>query len=424
MRLLSLFLAVSTAAAFTTPALRSETTVRSAIAPPVTTPSSSTARFAATGALRGVDLPEKLYTPKSKETPKVLGGLKIGLRELVCITGASSGLGLATAEELAKSGKYFVVMAVRDVEKAKKVAKERGFPENSYVAMKLELGNLQSVRDFVANLKAFKSARPLNHLICNAAVYRPTDPKPAFTDDGFEMSMGVNHLGHFLLVNLLVEDMARAKNARCCIVGSITGNTNTVGGGLVYPQADLGNLKGFEKGMTNPVTMADGKPFFGAKAYKDSKVCNMMTVSELHRRYHKDTGIVFSSMYPGCIAETALFREKRGWFRKAFPWFMKYVTGGYVSEKEAGERLAQVIDDERCSKSGVYWSWNGGAKTVGRWSPDGKPRGAGGAGGEIFENEYSDAVADARKAKQVWDYSKKIVGLSDKEMYKGGKLED
>ena len=42
----------------------------------------------------------------------------------------------------------------------------------------------------------------------------------------------------------------------------------------------------------------------------------MMTVSELHRRYHEKTGIVFSSMYPGCIAETALFREKRPWFRK------------------------------------------------------------------------------------------------------------
>jgi len=152
------------------------------------------------------------------------------------------------------------------------VAKESGFPEGSYVAMKLELGSLQSVRDFVANLKAFKSARPLNHLICNAAVYRPTDPQPAWTDDGFEMSMGVNHLGHFLLVNLLVDDMAKAKNARCVIVGSITGNTNTVGGGLVYPFADLGNLQGFERGGKEPVAMADGKPFFGAKAYKDSKV--------------------------------------------------------------------------------------------------------------------------------------------------------
>lgn len=123
MRLLSIFCAVSTAAAFTSPALRPESTVRSAMAPFVA-PSSSTARFAATGALQGVDLPEKLYSTKAKETPKVLGGLKIGLRELVCITGASSGLGLATAEELAKSGKYYVIMAVRDVEKAKRGKKQ------------------------------------------------------------------------------------------------------------------------------------------------------------------------------------------------------------------------------------------------------------------------------------------------------------
>lgn len=282
--------------------------------------------------------------------------------------------------------------------------------------MKLELASLQSVRDFVKNLKAFKSARPLTHLVCNAAVYRPTDPEPAWTDDGFEMSMGVNHLGHFLLVNLLLEDMAKAKGARVCIVGSITGNTNTVGGGLVYPQANLGDLSGFVKGGTKPISMADGKPFFGAKAYKDSKVCNMMTVSELHKRYHEKTGIVFSSMYPGCIAETALFREKRPWFRKAFPWFMKYVTGGYVGEDEAGERLAQVIDDPQCSKSNVYWSWNGGAQSVGRWSDDGKPRGAGGSGGEIFENTQSDAVRDAKTAEKMWELSAKLVGLTEKDL--------
>lgn len=368
--------------------------------------------------LQQTELPEKLYFEKEKELPKVLGGLKIGLRKLVVVTGASSGLGLNAAATLAKTGRYFVVMAVRDIEKAKKVAKKMDMPDGSYVAMKLELGSLQSVRDFVKNLKAFKSVRPLNHLICNAAVYRPTDPEPAWTDDGFEMSMGVNHFGHFLLVNLLLEDMSKAKGARVCVVGSITGNTNTVGGGLVYPQANLGKLEGFEQGATKPIEMVDGKKFFGAKAYKDSKVCNMMTVSELHRRYHDKTGIVFSSMYPGCIAETALFREKRPWFRKAFPWFMKYVTGGYVGEVEAGERLAQVIDDEKCQKSNVYWSWNGGAQTIGRYSEDGKPRGAGGSGGEIFENTQSDAVTDKETAKKMWDLSVKAVGLSGKEKLK------
>lgn len=70
--------------------------------------------------LQETALPEKLYIPEQKEIPKVLGGLKIGLRELVVVTGASSGLGLNAAATLAKSGKYFVVMAVRDVEKGKK----------------------------------------------------------------------------------------------------------------------------------------------------------------------------------------------------------------------------------------------------------------------------------------------------------------
>lgn len=368
-------------------------------------------------ALTTTELPEKLYFPKEKEFPKVLGGIKIGLRKLCVVTGASSGLGLNAAATLAKTGRHFVIMACRDVEKGKKVAKDIGMPDGSYTVMKLELANLQSVRDFVNNLKAFKSARPLNHLICNAAVYKPTDPEPAWTDDGFEMSMGVNHFGHFLLVNLLLKDMQKAKKPRVCVVGSITGNSNTVGGGLVYPRADLGNLKGFEDGATNPVAMADGKPFFGAKAYKDSKVCNMMTVSQLHERYHEETGIVFSSMYPGCIAETALFREKRAWFRKGFPWFMKYVTGGYVGMEEAGQRLAQIIDDDLCLKSNVYWSWNGGAQQVGRWSEDGKPKGAGGSGGEIFENEQSDAVTDPVVAKKMWELSVKAVGLTEKDMF-------
>merc|ERR1719213_539246 len=129
------------------------------------------------------------------------------------------------------------------------VAQAAGFTKGrDYVAMKLELASLASVRDFVQNLNLFLPARPINHLICNAAVYRPTDPEPAWTDDGFEMSLGVNHLGHFLLVQLLLPDLKRAKDARLCMVGSITGNNNTIGGGLVYPRAEVGELKGLKKG--------------------------------------------------------------------------------------------------------------------------------------------------------------------------------
>ena len=70
--------------------------------------------------LQDQDITQKYYMPQAKEMPKVLGGLKIGLRDLVVVTGASSGLGLNCAATLAKSGKYFVVMACRDVEKGKR----------------------------------------------------------------------------------------------------------------------------------------------------------------------------------------------------------------------------------------------------------------------------------------------------------------
>lgn len=85
----------------------------------VSSPTTQQSSTALCEMLTQTELPEKLYFPKEKEAPKVLGGLKIGLRELVVVTGASSGLGLNCAVTLAKTGKYFVVMACRDVEKGK-----------------------------------------------------------------------------------------------------------------------------------------------------------------------------------------------------------------------------------------------------------------------------------------------------------------
>ena len=180
---------------------------------------------------------------------------------------ASSGLGLWATKALCDKDKYFVICGVRDPKKMDQAAKEVGIKKGDYLAMKLELGSFQSVKDFVDNLKSFTLARPsINHLICNAAVYRPADPEPAWTDDGFEMSVGVNHLGHFLLLQLLMPELKKAKNARVCVVGSITGNSNTIGGGFVYPRAEIGELEGLLEGPYSQ--MVDGGSFDGAKAYK------------------------------------------------------------------------------------------------------------------------------------------------------------
>jgi len=208
--------------------------------------------------------------------------------------------------------------------------------------------------------------------------------------------------------------LKESANPRVIMVGSITGNDNTVGGGGVYPIADLRELEGLKEGAKSPIAMMDGRNFNGAKAYKDSKLAIMMMANLLHEKLHKITGISFSSIYPGCIAESPLFREKRAWFRKYFPIFMKYITGGYVSEPEAGQRLYQVIVDPRCSRSGVYWSWNGGPR-MGRGSEalknDGNIIGAGGAGGgwdSIYENDQSDKVRDMEKAGQLFAVANQI----------------
>lgn len=121
------------------------------------------------------------------------------------------------------------------------------------------------------------------------------------------------------------------------------GNTNTLAGN-VPPKANLGDMRGFAGGLNglNSSSMIDGGEFDGAKAYKDSKVCNMLTMQEFHRRYHEETGITFASLYPGCIATTGLFREHIPLFRLLFPPFQKYITKGFVSEEESGKRLAQV----------------------------------------------------------------------------------
>ncbi|XP_065875560.1 protochlorophyllide reductase [Euphorbia lathyris] len=330
-------------------------------------------------------------TPSIKES--VSESKKTLRKGNVIITGASSGLGLATAKALAETGKWNIVMACRNFLKAEKAAKSAGIAKENYTVMHLDLASLDSVRQFVDTFR--RSGLPLDVLVCNAAIYLPTAKEPTFTADGFELSVGTNHLGHFLLTRLLLDDLKKSDSPskRLIIVGSITGNTNTLAGN-VPPKANLGDLRGLTGGLNgvNTSPMIDGGEFDGAKAYKDSKVCNMLTMQELHRRYHEETGIAFSSLYPGCIAETGLFREHIPLFRLLFPPFQKYITKGYVSETDAGKRLAQVVSEPTLGKSGVYWSWN-------QYSSS-------------FENQLSKEASDAEKARKLWEVSEKLVGLA------------
>lgn len=317
-------------------------------------------------------------------------------KPLAIVTGASSGVGLHATRALIDKG-WHVIMACRDLEKAAAAAKSLDLPKGSYEIAHLDLASLDSVRALHA---AFRTGgKPLDALVCNAATYLPQLKEPMRSPDGYEISVATNYLGHFLLANLMLDDLQKAKAPRLVTLGTVTANSEEFGGKVPIPApADLGDFRGFKSGFKDPVAMIDGKPFKPGKAYKDSKLCTMMMSRELHARYHATTGIVFSTLYPGCVADTPLFRNAPRLFQKIFPWFQKNITKGYVSQPLSGERVAQVVADADFIQSGVHWSW-GNRQEPGR---------------RAFAQSLSSKATDATRSGTLWDLSAGLVGLDTK----------
>ena len=326
----------------------------------------------------------------------------------VLITGTTSGVGLYAAKSLFQRG-WRVITANRDPLKAAKAAIQVGMParnDRQIKHLRMDLGDLESVRSFVNELFNLLE-EPLDALVCNAAVYLPRLKEPQRSAQGYEISMATNHLGHFLLIQLLIDNLREssrpvwsgsswgAEHARVVILGTVTANYKELGGKIPIPApADLGDLAGFENGFLDPISMANGKRFKPGKAYKDSKLCNMITTQELHRRYI-NSSIIFNSLYPGCVAKTKLFRNTPRLFQIIFPWFQKLITGGFVSQRLAGDRVAMVVSEPEFAISGVHWSWGNRQR---------KNR-------KQFSQELSGRVTDQITSKKVWDLSMKLVGL-------------
>ncbi|MBT5725692.1 MAG: SDR family NAD(P)-dependent oxidoreductase, partial [Gammaproteobacteria bacterium] len=133
----------------------------------------------------------------------------------VLITGGNSGIGIVTATALAQQGAE-VVLACRDTAKTTAALKViNAGASTPAINLPVELDNLESVRKLAANFLGRYDR--LDVLINNAGVF---PPKQRTTVDGFEMQMGVNHLSHFLLTNLLLDCLKASSPARVVTVSS------------------------------------------------------------------------------------------------------------------------------------------------------------------------------------------------------------
>ena len=325
----------------------------------------------------------------------------------VLITGTTSGVGLNTLKPLIESGWDIIAVnrsSKRAIDEANKILKNNEIESINFI--EIDLSDLNSIRDGSKEIIT-RFGNILKVLICNAAVYKPRLKRPERSPQGFENSMAVNHFGHFLLINLLLDCMFNADEEiilngeikkftpRITILGTVTANYLELGGKIPIPApANLGDLSGFEQGFLSPISMANGKRFKPGKAYKDSKLCNMITAQELSKRFSPEK-LISNSLYPGCVANTKLFRNTPWIFRVLFPLFQKFITGGYVSERLAGRRVALVATHEEYAKSGVHWSWGNRQKS----------------GKKVFSQKLSQRISNPHTSSKLWTLTKKLVGL-------------
>lgn len=272
--------------------------------------------------------------------------------QTVVVTGASSGLGLETSRALAGAGAH-VVLAVRDTAKGQRVAAE---VKGSIEIRELDVADLASVGAF-----AEEWTGDLNVLINNAGIMAVPEGR---TVDGFELQIGTNHLGPFLLTNLLL--------------GSVTDRVVTVTSQLhARARLDLDDLNW------------ENRPYNKMRAYSDSKLANLLFTLQLQRRL-SDAGSSVRAIaaHPG-IARTNLAKRAGG----SSAVFDRYL-GWLFNDAEHGALPTQYAATQDVP----------GGSYIG-------PNGLGHVRGYPEIQEPSGAARDAESARRLWDISTKLTGL-------------
>jgi NAD(P)-dependent dehydrogenase (short-subunit alcohol dehydrogenase family) len=203
---------------------------------------------------------------------------------LAVVTGANTGLGFEAARVLAARGAS-VVLAVRDTEKGKAAAARIAgtAPGATVTVQPLDLASLESIRAAAGELRARHPRIDL--LVNNAGVMFP--PKQT-TVDGFELQLGTNHLGHFALTGLLLEQMLPVPGSRVVTVSSLAHR--------IRARINFGDLQ-------------SERSYRRVAAYSQSKLANLMFTYELHRRLSSAaTTTIAVAAHPG-LASTELTRN-------------------------------------------------------------------------------------------------------------------
>lgn len=280
----------------------------------------------------------------------------------VIVTGGASGIGLETARVLALR-KAHVIIAARNVEAANE-AKQlilNDQPNARIDVLKLDLCSIKSVRAFADSFKALNL--PLNILINNAGImFCPYQ----LSEDGIELQFATNHLGHFLLTNLLLEKMKE------------TAKSTGVEGRIVN-LSSIAHLHTYSEGILFE-NLNDEKSYSDKKAYGQSKLANVLHANELSRRLQAEgANITVNSVHPGLIM-TNLFKYSAVLFKLVklvTPLLWKNVPQG------AATTCYVALHPNLKGVSGKYYH------DCNEWQP-------------------SKFATDEKLAKKLWDFSNKL----------------
>jgi protochlorophyllide reductase len=324
----------------------------------------------------------------------------------ILITGCNSGIGLEAVRILARQGNT-IVMACKTLTKAQEAADriKAETRDARLIPAECDLASLDSIRNFGRNLQLLlknnnnDSNGNLDVVCYNAGVALNTDdPQIQRTKEGFELTVGINHLGHFYLHNLLLPKI-HPDNGRIVITASAVHDPDSPGGAQ-GKKATLGNLDGFIRDGKK-FEMVDGQPYNGDKAYKDSKLCNIFFCRELQRRLSAlgaTNSITVNSFSPGLITSTGLFRYQSPFFSSLFGVLATNVLKVAESPEWGGAALAYMTS---VNTRGAYYN-----------SPPGSSKyGQDAFGREFSVDSVSKEAQDDDKGKKLWELSEKLVGI-------------